>query len=61
MTILVGLFVTVVILALCALGLSVGLLCGRKGLRKCGQGETGGCAMCGGDESKCEKKGTEGT
>lgn len=64
MNVLAYIVVTLVILTLCALGLSIGLLCGGKSLRKCGRGaddEPGGCAMCGGDAGKCEKKGTEAT
>ncbi|MFH0909105.1 MAG: hypothetical protein V1929_10110 [bacterium] len=59
MTILAGTIVTIVILVLCALGLGVGLLCGWKGLRSCGRAaadDPGGCAMCGGDAGKCDRK-----
>jgi hypothetical protein len=39
MTILTYIGVSLVILVLCGLGLSIGLLFNRRGLTKCGQGE----------------------
>jgi hypothetical protein len=54
----------VVVLVLCVLGMSIGLLLGGKGLRTCGRASLGeqhgdvSCPSCSGKEGECKKEKT---
>ncbi len=60
MTVVAYVVVTLVILVLCGLGLSIGLILRGKSLQKCGRvpgaDGDGGCPTCGSGVCKKEKK-----